>query len=519
MTVSVSVAVSVTVMNCVTVATALTLTLVVRSLAGSESVAVGALVWVGFVVLVSSSIGITTNVSFFEVVVVGDAEGEDDELVVTGGGLRILDRSGKTTVGTGSKPEGRLLVGEDAVVDGEVEVAVVEGVVGSVVRLSADVVEIVVETDVDVVAVVEGVSDGGANSGSMVKVTVTVPEETVTVAVLVNRGRELAEAEVVAPSEEEPGLGAEVAVTASVEDAVGIRASGIVPRIFLASAMSLQPNITPSVVLIGIAKQALPAGQGIRSKPWPLAHVPMLPAIQAAWPSLQADCLVRLAKMSLYSRASARLLSYTVGGTVLVPGGGVSMTVGMLELGEPVMVGRGEDETSRVPVEEAPDVEDLVDRVEVFTPALVEGDDVVGPDDMPEEGEAEPGLVGLVDCVLDSRLVPVVVAPSAVELSSVAVAVAEVVVMVVVVVNSKEVLGSLLLSAEEALLWPPVGKLVEPWMLVNDVVVELRGNCLGKAGAGGLARPLRGPASAAAMIDRACKIRAAARISSVAWWW
>ena len=91
-------------------------------------------------------------------------------------------------------------------------------------------------------------------------------------------------------------------------DELGTMASGTVPRTFLASAISVQPRITPSVVSMGIAKQAVPGSpQGTRSKPAPLAQVASPPATQAVWPVLQADCLVRVAKRSLNSRACCTL--------------------------------------------------------------------------------------------------------------------------------------------------------------------------------------------------------------------
>lgn len=315
--------------TCVTVTASLALTLVGASSIAPFPTPGSVAVTLGFLVLVLSSMGMTTSVSSVEVDVEGGAEATDDGIVVMPGGWKISVRSGKTTVGRGWKPGGNFSEAEVDVVDdgSEDAVSVVEGLA-----------ELVVRTDSNVVEVVKGVVDGASTTGSMVSVTVTTPDETDAVTVLVNRPMDVTGAEVLASAEElEPVT--EVAVTPPVDDEVGRSASGIAPRIPLATSMSLQPKITPSVVFMGIAKQALPAGQGMSSNPSPLAHVPMLPATHAAWPSLQADCVVNVAKMSLYFRASARLLSNTAGGTVLVAGGGVSMTVGISELGTPVMVG------------------------------------------------------------------------------------------------------------------------------------------------------------------------------------
>ena len=90
-------------------------------------------------------------------------------------------------------------------------------------------------------------------------------------------------------------------------DELGTSASGTVPRICLATAILVQPRITPSVVFMGRAKQAVSAiRQGVMSKPPAAAHVAIPPATHAVWPALQADCAVRVAKRSLNSRASCR---------------------------------------------------------------------------------------------------------------------------------------------------------------------------------------------------------------------
>ncbi len=92
-------------------------------------------------------------------------------------------------------------------------------------------------------------------------------------------------------------------------DELGTIASGIVPRICLATAILVQPRITPSVVFMGRAKQAVSAArQGMMSKPPVAAHVAIPPATHAVWPALQADCAVKVAKRSLNSRASCKFL-------------------------------------------------------------------------------------------------------------------------------------------------------------------------------------------------------------------
>jgi hypothetical protein len=238
-------------------------------------------------------------------------------------------RSGSMTLGTGSNPGGRRLL--------EV-VETAGGGVDTVETGITDVIVIVVTTsEIGLVMageVVEAAVEDAPRSGSIVRVTVTVPDDIVTVAVLVNSSMEVIGVEALDPAVPDVG----VAVTAPVDEAVGSNALGTVPRIPLATAMSLHPSITPSVVFMGNAKQALPAGQGMSSKLSPLAQVPMLPAIHAAWPSLQADCAVRVAKISLYFRASARLLSNTAGDTVPVEVGGGWTTVGIAVLGAPVAV-------------------------------------------------------------------------------------------------------------------------------------------------------------------------------------
>ncbi|GAB1317525.1 hypothetical protein MFIFM68171_07735 [Madurella fahalii] len=319
--------------------------------------------------------GMTTRVSWVEVGVESGADSDDDGTVVMPGGWKISLKSGKTMVGMGWKPGGNFLEAKVEVVDDgtEVAVSVVDGLA-----------ELVVKTGSTVV-------DGASTSGSIVRVTVTAPDETDTVTVLVNRSMDVTGPEVLVSVEELEPV-AEVAVTPPVDDAVGSSASGIVPKISWATAMSLQPKITPSVVFMGIAKQALPAGQGISSNPSPLAHVPIFPETHAAWPSLQADRVVKVAKISLYFRASARLLSNTAGGTVLVAGGGVSMTVGIPELGVPVMVGLVDEAGSRVADDEEADVEDPVGTVEVPKPALSVAE-VLDSGSVAEENEPEPERV------------------------------------------------------------------------------------------------------------------------------
>jgi len=63
--------------------------------------------------------------------------------------------------------------------------------------------------------------------------------------------------------------------------------------------------------------------QGTSSKPSPPAQEASPPATHAVWPSLQADCLVRVAKMVLNSRAFRKLFWYTSGETVVVAGGAI----------------------------------------------------------------------------------------------------------------------------------------------------------------------------------------------------
>jgi hypothetical protein len=156
------------------------------------------------------------------------------------------------------------------------------------------------------------VDSGVSASGLMVTVTVSTPADTVIVAVFVIGSvmllalevpdvREPLDAEEVldAPAEldavDDPETldPAELAApeelalvdetTPPVADAVGTKAAGIVPKIRLASSTLVQPKITPSVVFMGSAKQALPAsGQGMISKDSPPAQVPSPPATHAA---------------------------------------------------------------------------------------------------------------------------------------------------------------------------------------------------------------------------------------------
>ncbi|KAH6847279.1 hypothetical protein B0I37DRAFT_397536 [Chaetomium sp. MPI-CAGE-AT-0009] len=121
----------------------------------------------------------------------------------------------------------------------------------------------------------ERIDDSVVGVGSTVTVTVPIPLVTVTMAVLVLR---LVELPVDDSSVDEPG---------SI-------ASGMVPRTCLATAISVQPRMAPSVVFIGIAKQALFASLQRRIfQASPSAQVANPPATHATWPCWHADCSVR----------------------------------------------------------------------------------------------------------------------------------------------------------------------------------------------------------------------------------
>jgi hypothetical protein len=169
--------------------------------------------------------------------------------------------------------------------------------------------------------------DDAVAPGWTVTVTVFVPGGTVTVMLLVMRLRlvELAAEEGV-DCEEPWGLDCDAAPVEEAADAVvgnkvdtvgadasgdevGTIPAGIVVRIRLASSMFAHPTITPSIVFIGSAKQAEPAaGQGMIWKAPPLAHVPNPPATHAAWPGVQAEPSVKVAK-TLFSPCAARRLA------------------------------------------------------------------------------------------------------------------------------------------------------------------------------------------------------------------
>jgi hypothetical protein len=100
------------------------------------------------------------------------------------------------------------------------------------------------------------------------------------------------------PTADEVAL-AEDPVDSEVDEA-GSMASGIVPKISFAAATSVQPTIEPSVVSMGRAKQAaLGSRQGKILKPSLPVHLASPPATHATWPTVQADCSVKVAKMSL----------------------------------------------------------------------------------------------------------------------------------------------------------------------------------------------------------------------------
>jgi hypothetical protein len=66
--------------------------------------------------------------------------------------------------------------------------------------------------------------------------------------------------------------------------------------------------MAPSVVFMGMAKQALLASRQGKSFQAPPSQFASPPATHATWPALQADCSVRVAKILLKSRASWTLL-------------------------------------------------------------------------------------------------------------------------------------------------------------------------------------------------------------------
>ncbi|KAH6623611.1 hypothetical protein F5144DRAFT_495388, partial [Chaetomium tenue] len=183
----------------------------------------------------------------------------------------------------------------------------------------------------------ERIDDSEVGVGSTVTVTVPIPLVTVTMAVLVLRP---------------VGLPVGLPVEDSSVDEPGSIASGMAPRTCLATETPTQPRMTPSVVFTGMAKQALLASRQRRIfQPSPSVHLASPPPMHAAWPGLHADCSVRVAKISLNSRATWMLFWYTSGDTVAVLAGGSSITVGTLERGVPVMVGLTEERLEGAPVE------------------------------------------------------------------------------------------------------------------------------------------------------------------------
>jgi hypothetical protein len=141
--------------------------------------------------------------------------------------------------------------------------------------------------------------------GSTITVVVPVGLDTVTTSVLVLRPvwlpaeEELDSKEEPLPTADEVALAEDEPVDSEVDEA-GSMASGIVPKISFAAATSVQPTTDPSVVSMGRAKQAaLGARQGKILKPSLPVHLASPPATHATWPSVQADCSVKVAKMSL----------------------------------------------------------------------------------------------------------------------------------------------------------------------------------------------------------------------------
>lgn len=155
-------------------------------------------------------------------------------------------------------------------------------------------------------------------------------------------------------------------------DELGTIAPGIVPRTCLATATSAQPTSTPLVVFMGRAKHAVLAmGQGMMSKPSAPAQVANPPATHAVWPSLQADCSVRVAKMALKPRASCRFCWYTSGDTVAVAAGVVLMIVGISATGVPVTEGRSDEEVEEEEEEKEPEWLDVADPLDDDRPLEV----------------------------------------------------------------------------------------------------------------------------------------------------
>jgi hypothetical protein len=171
-----------------------------------------------------------------------------------------------------------------------------ELVVGKLVVVKLVVVElVVVELTVELTSEEDGDSKGEVGErtedsvvgvGSTVTVTVPIPLVTVAMTVLVLRPVEL-------PVEDD------------AVDEPGSMASGMAPRTCLATEISAQPTRTPSVMFIGMTMQAvLGTPQWVIFQASPSAQLANPPPMHAVWPRLHADCSVRVAKMSLNSRAT-----------------------------------------------------------------------------------------------------------------------------------------------------------------------------------------------------------------------
>jgi len=128
----------------------------------------------------------------------------------------------------------------------------------------------------------ERTEDSAVGLGSTVTVTVPIPLVTVTMEVRVLRPVELA---VGGTPVDEPVDSVVEAVVDMVEDESSSSASGIEPRISLARVMSVQPKIAPSVVSMGMARQAVSASEqrSIFQAP-SSAQVATPPARHATWP-------------------------------------------------------------------------------------------------------------------------------------------------------------------------------------------------------------------------------------------
>lgn len=132
----------------------------------------------------------------------------------------------------------------------------------------------------------ERIDDSVVGVGSTVTVTVPIPLVTVTISVLVL-------------------LPVDLPVEDNTVDEPGSVTSGMAPRTCLATEISTQPTSTPSVMFIGMTMQAvLGTPQRVIFQASPSAQLAYPPPIHAVWFRLHADCSVRVAKMSLNSRAT-----------------------------------------------------------------------------------------------------------------------------------------------------------------------------------------------------------------------